>query len=99
MSRSFFCLAAFFGAAALAQPPVTAKKPATDVYHGTQVTDDYRWLENYSDPAVRAWSDAENKYARKYLDALPLRDRLAEELKKLYTFPTLRYFGLIPRNG
>jgi prolyl oligopeptidase len=99
MSRSFFCLAAFFGAAALAQPPVTAKKPATDVYHGTQVTDDYRWLENYSDPAVRAWSDAENKYARKYLDALPLRDHLSEELKKLYTRTTQRYFGLTPRKG
>lgn len=66
-------LAALAAATVFAQPPVAPKKPVTDVYHGVQVTDDYRWLENYSDPAVRAWSDAENKYARKNLDSLPMR--------------------------
>jgi len=103
MFRSLSGMAAFAAAACLAQPvpqpPATPKKPVTDVYHGVQVTDDYRWLENYSDPAVRAWSDAQNKYARKFLDALPLRDVLADELKKLYIHQTLRYFGLTPRNG
>src|SRR5271155_1744075 len=99
MFRLPCCLAAWAAAAVFAQPPAAPKKPVTDVYHGVQVTDDYRWLENYSDPAVRAWSDAENKYARKYLDALPLRDHLSEELKKLYTRTTQRYFGLTPRKG
>ena len=99
MSCSRFQVAIIAAALAFAQPPGTQKKPVIEVYHGVSVTDDYRWLENYSDPAVRAWSDAQNKYARKFLDALPMRDHLAEELKKLYTFPTLRYFGLTPRNG
>ncbi len=78
----------------LAQPPATPKKPVTDVYNGVSVTDDYRWLENYSDPAVRAWSEAQNQYARKYLDALPIRATLAEELKKLYATPSPRYTNL-----
>ena len=63
------------------------------------MTDDYRWLENYSDPAVRAWSDAENKYARKYLDGLPLRATLADELKRLADHPTLRYFHIYCTSG
>src|SRR5450631_1013026 len=99
MFRLRFCLAALAATASFAQPPATPKKPVTDVYHGVQVTDDYRWLENYSDPAVRAWSDSQNKYARKYLDALPLRAALSDELKRLTSHPTLRYFGLTVRQG
>jgi len=83
----------------LAQPPAAPKKPVTDVYNGVSVTDDYRWLENYSDPAVRAWSDAQNHYARKYLDALPIRATLYEQLKALYSQPSPRYSGLRARGG
>jgi len=82
-----------------AQPPPAPKKPVTDVYNGVSVTDDYGWLENYSDPAVRTWSDAENAYARKYLDALPARATLYEQLKQLYSQPSVRYIDLRERKG
>lgn len=66
--------------AACAAPPDTPKKPVTDTYHGVQVTDDYRWLEDWNDKAVQAWSEAQNAHARSVLDKLPgaevLRDRL-----------------------
>ncbi len=91
------CLAVTSGA--LAQPPAAPKKPVTDVYNGVSVTDDYRWLENYSDPAVRAWTEAENGYARKYLDALPMRATISDELKKLYSQPSPRYFSLYAASG
>ena len=42
--------------------PNTARKPVTDTYHGVAVAEDYRWLENWDDPAVRAWSDSENAH-------------------------------------
>jgi prolyl oligopeptidase len=86
-------------AACLAQPPATPKKPVTDTYHNVQVTDDYRWLENFSDPATRTWSDAQNSYARKYLDALPLHANLLDELKRLYSRPSPSYFALQSRPG
>jgi prolyl oligopeptidase len=82
-----------------AQLPPTPKKPITDVYNGVAVTDDYRWLEDYSDPAVRAWSDAENRFARKYLDALPARTALYDELKRLYSQPSPLYFDLRASGG
>ena len=84
---------------AAGQPPAAPKKPVTDVYHGVSVTDDYRWLENYSDPAVRAWSEAQSQYARKYLDGLPLRAALLDELKQLFSERSARYSGLQTRPG
>jgi prolyl oligopeptidase len=80
-------------------PPATPKKPVADVYAGISVTDDYRWLETYSDPAVRAWSEAQNQYTRKYLDSLPLRATLYDELKRLYSQPSPRYSALQTRPG
>src|SRR4051812_30878082 len=57
-------------------PPKAAQRPAVNAYHGTSVTDDYQWLEASTDPEVKAWSDAENTHARRYLDAAPDRDAL-----------------------
>jgi len=81
-----------------AQPPPTKKQPVTDTYHGVKVTDAYRWLENGSDPAVRAWSDEQNTYARSRLDKLPnvneIRDRVTEILSaKTVSFFNLAYDG------
>jgi prolyl oligopeptidase len=85
--------------AGAAGPPPTPKKPVTDTYNGVQVVDDYRWLENYSDPAVRQWSDRQNEYARAYLDRLPARAALYDQLKRLYTHPSPSYYALVSRPG
>jgi prolyl oligopeptidase len=69
-----------------AGPPVADKKPVVDTYHGVSVTDDYRWLENGDDPAVKAWSSAENAFTRRTLDALPGREALATKLKGIIAF-------------
>src|SRR5271169_5993349 len=102
MKKSLVCcglLAATLTAQLHLTPPATPKKPVIDEYHGVKVTDDYRWLEDYSDPAVQAWSGAENAYARRYLDALPGRPALYEQLKQLYTAASARYARLDFRGG
>jgi prolyl oligopeptidase len=73
------------------QPPHTEKKPVTDTYHGIKVTDDYRWLENFDDPAVKAWAAAENKYSRQFLDALPDRKPILDELFRYDDAQPARY--------
>jgi len=70
-----------------------------DSYAGTQVTDDYRWLEDPKDPAVQAWSDAQNAFARSHLDAIPSRAALRARLGDLIGEPSPRYFGLGYRGG
>jgi prolyl oligopeptidase len=99
MLLRWFLLSALTGAALLGQPPTTPKRPVTDTYHGVKITDDYRWLENAADPSVQAWSDAQNLNARHYLDAQPSRAPLFEELKKLITRQSARYFGVSYRGG
>ncbi|HVW21766.1 MAG TPA: prolyl oligopeptidase family serine peptidase [Opitutaceae bacterium] len=89
-------LAALAGAAAplLAAPPPTPVRPVTDTYHGVTVSDPYRWLEDGKDPAVRAWSDAQNAYARGILDALPHRAQIRARVTQILSAQTVAYGAL-----
>jgi prolyl oligopeptidase len=68
-----------------AGPPETSRKPVTDTYHEISVDDDYRWLEDWDDPRVQSWSEAQSAYARAVLERMPavdrIRDRVAEILE------------------
>jgi prolyl oligopeptidase len=85
--------------AAVPPMPATPKKPVTDTYFGTAVTDDYRWLESWDDPAVKAWSDAENAHARGVLDALPFRKQLESRLSSLVGFEAPTRYPQVQRGG
>jgi len=78
--------------------PATPKRPVSDVYHGVRVTDDYRWLEDWNDPAVKQWSSAENTYTRNYLDHLPSRPAIKDRLHQL-TGESKNYSDLQYRSG
>ncbi len=82
-----------------ATPPETPARPVDDTYHGVTVTDPYRWLEDWSDPAVRAWSDAQNEYARAFLDKLPHRGEIRHRLTTLLSAPVTRWSDLHEAGG
>jgi len=63
--------------------PATAARPATETIQGVSVADPYRWLEDDTDPAVKAWSKAQNQRARAYLDAVPGRAAVKARLSSL----------------
>jgi len=46
------------------KPPVAAKKTRQVTLHGETLTDDYFWVREKSDPAVAAYLEAENQYAK-----------------------------------
>ncbi len=79
--------------------PLTEKKPVTDEYHGVRVVDDYRWLEEAGSPAVKAWTDAENKHSRAWLDGRTERAGIEEKLTALYAKDTPSHSGLVSRPG
>jgi len=81
------------------KPPETGKRPVTDEYHGVKVTDDYRWLEDSSDPETKRWSAAENAYARVYLDQLPARAAIKERFRQLIGTSSGNYYQLEFRGG
>ena len=88
--------APFAHAAGPAVPP-TPKRPVVDTYQGTKVTDDYRWLEESSNPAVRAWSDAQNTVTRNYLDSFPPRRAILERVNQLTQSISPAYYDLRQR--
>src|SRR6202521_5960412 len=90
-------LLAWAGGAQALDYPQTAKKAVADSYHGVQVSDEYRWLEDANDPAVKAWSVAQLKVTRGVLDAWPAREALRKRFKELYETAPVRYYGFFDR--
>jgi prolyl oligopeptidase len=83
-----------------AEPTPTAeKKPAFNEYHGTKVEDDYQWLENDNDTAVKTWSDAENRQTRAYLDGLSDRSAIEKQLTAWYAKTSPNYSAIVARPG
>jgi prolyl oligopeptidase len=74
--------------------PQTPRQAVTDVFHGAAVTEEYRWLENWDDPAVRAWSEAQNARARWVLDHYPAVDAIRERITQIRSFDAPTYFSL-----
>lgn len=64
-------------------PPKTRVEEVKDVFHGTEIIDPYRWLEDQKSPETRAWIDAQNNYTDSILSKLPGRAELREQLKAL----------------
>src|SRR5215470_17093136 len=79
--------------------PDTPKKPVTTEYQGATVEDPYQWLEADDNSQVKAWSEAQNQQTRKYLDRLPDRPAIENQLKEWYAKTSPSYFSLVSRPG
>ncbi len=66
--------------------PVTQKEDVTDEYFGTVVEDPYRWLENDTSAQTEAWVEAQNEVTFAYLNKLPNRDKISNQLKELMNY-------------
>ncbi len=68
--------------------PKTEKGTQTDSYHGTEVADPYRWLEDdvRESKAVETWVTAQNTVTFDYLKALPHRQAIEDRLTALWNY-------------
>ncbi|WP_346290442.1 prolyl oligopeptidase family serine peptidase [Sphaerothrix gracilis] len=66
--------------------PPTRQADQVDVYHGVEVADPYRWLEDPNTEAVRQWIEAQNQVTFGYLKQLPQRDRIQQRLTELWNY-------------
>jgi prolyl oligopeptidase len=85
--------------AALAPPPRTPVRPVVDAYHGTEVRDPYRWLEDKGSPEVRAWSKQQDARTRGWLKALPDAPAIRERTRELLRGAPPRWFDLDASTG
>jgi len=63
--------------------PQTPVKPVIDMFHGTKVLDNYRWLEDGKSPETQKWVDEEMSYTRGTLERLAGRDAIHKRLTDL----------------
>lgn len=93
MRRLFFTLTAVL----LAASPVLAagarltypdapRGNVVESYFGTQVADPYRWMEDVDAPQTVAWVKAEGDLTRSYLDAIPQRNAIRDDYRKLLNY-------------
>jgi prolyl oligopeptidase len=75
-----------------------ARKDSTvvDNYHGTEVKDPYRWLEDDNSAETKAWVAAENAVTHEFLKTIPQHDEIRERLKKLWNYERI---GLPHKEG
>jgi len=81
---SIFTLAAFSEG-----PPRAEVKPIVDLYHGTKVIDNYRWLEDGNSAATQKWVAEEMGYTRALLDPLPGREAIQKRLTELLSIGSI----------
>lgn len=72
-------------------PPQTPREPVTDTYHGVEVVDEYRWLEDADDQRVPQWTAAQNAYTRSVLDAFAGMEALRRRLVEIESAETVEY--------
>ncbi len=79
--------------------PRTPLRPVVDTYHGVDVVDPYRWLEDPADPEVAAWIAAQNAHTRALLDGWPGRDALRRRVTELTVSASVAYGALQAAGG
>jgi len=76
--------------------PESLRVDQVDDYHGVEVADPYRWLEDLDSEPTRAWVAAQNQVTSAYLAAIPERHAIRERLTQLWNYER---YGVPIRHG
>lgn len=71
----------------LPYPDTKRDTTVRDDYHGTQVADPYRWLEDDNSAETARWVAEENAITSDYLSQIPYRETLRQRLTDLWNYP------------
>lgn len=65
----------------------TRKVDVIDNFHGTEVADPYRWLENDTSEEVIEWTNKQQERTQKYFDSKSFRNAIKDSITKYTNFP------------
>ena len=77
--------------------PPTRKEEVVDEYHGTKITDAYRWLEDDNSAETKEWVKEQNRLTSAFLGSIPRRAEIRARIAKLWNFE--RYGEPFERGG
>ncbi|MBC8454858.1 MAG: S9 family peptidase [Deltaproteobacteria bacterium] len=66
--------------------PQARRGEIVDTYHGTEVSDPYRWLEDPDSEETRTWVDEQVTLTRRWLDDIPRRSVIQDRLEKIWNY-------------
>ena len=66
--------------------PKTKRIEKIDNYHGTKVSDSYRWLEKYSDKKVQGWVKQQEALSYSIINKLPQKQKVEKRLNELWRY-------------
>lgn len=67
------------------QAPPTEQRPVTDSYHGQEVVDKFRWLEDGESQEVKDWTKLQNTHTEETLGSIPEREQVVQRLTELFS--------------
>jgi len=56
-------------------------------YHGQEIKDPYRWLEDPDSDETKAFVDAQNQISKPYIDACPVKDKISKRITEVWDYP------------
>ncbi|OXU24299.1 hypothetical protein TSAR_016943 [Trichomalopsis sarcophagae] len=68
-------------------PKARRDETAVDVYHGVEIKDPYKWLEDPESEETKAYVDAQNAITVPFIQACPKRQAIHDRLKQLWDYP------------
>ncbi|CAK9809691.1 Prolyl endopeptidase [Anthophora plagiata] len=71
----------------LQYPEAYRDETIVDNYHGVEIADPYRWLEDPDSDKTKAFVDAQNAITKPYLASCKARQDIHDRLKQLWDFP------------
>ncbi len=66
--------------------PVSYLGETVDNYHGTEIKDPYRWLEDADAEATQAWVEAQNQITFDFLDGIAVKSKIQARLTELWDY-------------
>lgn len=66
--------------------PVSQKVDTVENYHGAEIADPYRWLENLNSDETQKWIEAQNNFTDSYLSKITFRQSIKKRLTEIWDY-------------